>query len=88
MTCQHNFPPRPVYLVLSGGILGLMVAMGIARFSYTPILPLMRRDRDFPAPAGLITAPLFAAWKMVKIYATGAPGECCRYDLQRWSGRG
>ncbi|WP_257141344.1 YbfB/YjiJ family MFS transporter [Priestia megaterium] len=33
--------------ILVGGILSLVIAMGIARFSYTPILPLMQSDMSF-----------------------------------------
>lgn len=46
---QKEYSQRPrkelgAFRLLLGGILGLVIAMGIGRFAFTPILPLMQRD--------------------------------------------
>ena len=43
--------------VLSAGIFSLILAMGVARFSYTPLLPLMQKQ----AGLGLAEAGWLAA---------------------------
>jgi len=40
-TAQRN---RDAVCILLGGVLGMIIAMGIGRFAFTPILPLMQRD--------------------------------------------
>ena len=42
--CESSQSERSVLYILIGGMLGLVVAMGIGRFAFTPILPLMQRD--------------------------------------------
>jgi len=41
---ESRLNDRRALCILVGGMLGLVVAMGIGRFTFTPILPLMQRD--------------------------------------------
>ena len=53
--------------VLAGGIFALILAMGVARFSYTPLLPLMQRQAGLGiGEGGLLAAANYAG------YLTGA----------------
>jgi len=54
--------PRPVSLAL-GGLVALAAALGIGRFVYTPILPLMVEDMDMTkGMAGLLASANFAGY--------------------------
>jgi len=39
-----TLPERTTWIVVAGGVVALAVAMGIGRFAFTPLLPLMLRD--------------------------------------------
>jgi MFS family permease len=55
MTSKHlpsANPLPPTWLVVGSGIVALAAAMGIGRFAFTPLMPLMMRDGTLSAAAG------------------------------------
>ncbi|GEP07521.1 YbfB/YjiJ family MFS transporter [Methylobacterium oxalidis] len=49
---SHLPPNRSAWLIISSGVIALAVAMGIGRFAFTPLMPLMMRDGSLSAAAG------------------------------------
>ena len=45
-------PDRSAWLIVGSGLVALAVAMGIGRFAFTPLMPLMMRDGTLSAAAG------------------------------------
>ena len=64
----------PVTRLLLGGFLTLALSMGVGRFFYTPLLPLMQREFGFDtAAAGLIASTNFAGYLLGSIAASFLP---------------
>ncbi|MFB7304246.1 YbfB/YjiJ family MFS transporter [Heyndrickxia sporothermodurans] len=62
------------FLFLLGGIFSLMIAMGIGRFAYTPILPLMQDALHFTdAVAGYLASSNYAGYFVGAILAGVLP---------------
>jgi Uncharacterised MFS-type transporter YbfB len=55
--------PRPIAIALRG-LLALAIAMGIGRFAFTPLLPMMLHDGvvDLPGASWLATANYLGYW--------------------------
>ncbi|MEC5324714.1 YbfB/YjiJ family MFS transporter [Aurantimonas sp. A3-2-R12] len=65
---------HPTNRLLLGGFLTLAIVMGVGRFYYTPLLPLMQRDYGFGVDvAGLIAAANFAGYLAGSILASFVP---------------
>ncbi len=43
---QHSYAP-PAWTAALGGMFGLVIAMGVGRFAYTPLLPIMQQEYGF-----------------------------------------
>ena len=55
MSNEHNPTANsghPTWLVVAGGIIALAAAMGVGRFAFTPLLPLMLRDGTLSTASG------------------------------------
>ncbi|MGE7610343.1 YbfB/YjiJ family MFS transporter [Peribacillus frigoritolerans] len=74
------------YLFLIGGIFSLIIAMGIGRFAYTPILPLMQKELSLTnTVAGYIASSNYAGYLLGAILAGAIPFKKYRTNLLRVS---
>ncbi len=74
----------PVFRLLAGGCLALTVGMGVARFLYTPVLPLMQGAEGFgPDIAGLVGSANFLGYFVGSLAMSAVTSEPLRLRVFR-----
>lgn len=61
---------KKAFRILTGGIIALAIALGISRFAYTPLLPVMQQDVGFGDDfAGLLASANYAGYLIGALWA-------------------
>jgi len=72
MSCN----PRQSLRILTAGVLALVIAMGISRFAYTPLIPVMQAGLHFPDElAGYLASANLAGYLLGALWLTWRPLE-------------
>jgi MFS family permease len=70
----HHRPERSLWQSLAAGVIALVVAMGIGRFAYTPILPVMQERFDLSnATAGALASSNYLGYFLGALLAAFVP---------------
>jgi len=81
---EKSLNKPPVFLLL-GGMFSLIIALGIGRFAYTPILQIMQQDLSFSTTAaGYIASSNYAGYLVGAVLAAVLPVKKHRTLLVRF----
>jgi len=77
-------PPHKSTKILSAGIAALVIAMGVSRFAYTPLLPIMQSEAGLSVTfAGYLASINYAGYLLGALWMTWHPPEATTRQLRQ-----